>query len=89
LRKVTTCRIVSIMKTNEETHLQIILDAVSYGCQLNNITRSVIEKTQVFFEETGNRNMNNWIESVSLLSVDFDVTEIVSTKNCKPLICEC
>lgn len=89
LRKVTTCRIVSIMKTNEETHLQIILDAVSYGCQLNNITRSVIEKTQVFFEETGTREMNNWLNSVSLLSVDFDVTEIVSTKNCKPLICEC
>lgn len=89
LRKTTACRIVSILKTSDETHLQIILDALSAQCQLNNITRSVIEKTQVFFEETGTRNMNNWLENVSLLSVDFDVTEIVTTKNCKPLICEC
>jgi hypothetical protein len=89
LQKTTSCRIVSILETDEETHLMVILDALSNGCQLNNITRSVTEKTQVFFEETGTRNINNWLNKVSLLSVDFDVTEIVSTKNCKPQICKC
>lgn len=87
-QRVTTCRIVSLMKgVNDESHLQAVVNAVSM--KGHDVTRSVTERTQVFFEETGTRNITDGLKTVSLLYVDFEITDVVSAKNCSLEICEC
>jgi len=86
--KTSKCRIVSLIhNANEDAHSQILIDSISFNGGV--VTRSVSEKTQVFFEETGTRNITDTFKNVSLLLIDFEITELLSAKNCKPLICEC
>ncbi len=84
----TKCRLVSIFhQKQDEAHLQNIINAISYMGHV--VDKSDGERTKVFFDETGTRNMNDNLKNLSLLSIDFTVTELVSAKNCKPPICEC
>jgi hypothetical protein len=86
--KTSTYRIVSITSGLNEEELQLaLLTAISEnGCV---VSRSVSSKTQVFFEETGTRNITDSFKNVSLLLLDFEQTSLISAKNCKTLNCEC
>jgi len=87
-KRTTKCRIVSILKNaDEETHSLVLIEAVS-RCG-HDVTRSVTNKTQVFFEETGTRKINDSFKSLSLCLLDFDVVDRVDAKNCKLEICNC
>lgn len=87
-KRTTKCRIVSILKNaDEETHSLVLIEAVS-RCG-HDVTRSVTNKTQVFFEETGTRKINDSFKYLSLCLLDFDVVDRVDAKNCKLEICNC
>lgn len=87
-RRSTNCRLISIMNgVNNEQHEMVLIEAVS---RLGHaVTRTVTDRTQVFFEETGTRNITDGLKLLSLILVDFEVIEIVNAKDCKLELCEC
>lgn len=87
-QRKTSCRAVSfIRKTDDDSHEMLLVTAISSAG--HNVDKVVSDKTKVFYEETGTRNVNNQLEKVSLLYCDFTVTEVVSAKNCKQINCYC
>ena len=84
----TQCRIVSVMHTSDyEAHRDAIIYMISRAGHF--ITRAVYDNTAVFREETGTDIKSLTLESLSLVSVDFTVREIVTMKKCPPEICKC
>ena len=87
-KRVTKCRIVSIIRdAKENEHSLALIEAISRNGHEAN--RSVTNRTQVFFEETGTRKINDSINKLSLCLIDFDVVDIVSARSCKQEICKC
>lgn len=86
--RTTACRIVAIMRGASEQNLSMVLvDAISRNG--HTATRIVTERTEVFFAETGNRKITDGLRALTLVAVDFDVTDIMSAKDCNLLLCEC
>lgn len=82
---VTQCRIVVIHhNANEENVLQLLINSVT--AKGHRVTKSDCEATRVFTEETGAKLNTN---EFTLVSVDFEVTEIISSKNCTLNPCDC
>ena len=83
-----TYRIVCIARDVNEVELELaLINAISENACV--VSRTVSSKTQVFFEETGTKNITDTFKNVSLLLVDFEQTSLISAKNCKTLNCEC
>jgi|694.fasta_scaffold03130_11 hypothetical protein len=86
--RTTSCRIVAIMRGSSEQNLSMVLvDAITRNG--HTATRIVTERTEVFFAETGNRNITDGLRGLTLVAVDFEVNDILSGKDCNLLLCEC
>lgn len=84
----TQCRIISVYHNgNDDTILQILINAVSLNGGI--VTNSNTEKTAVIKAETGKAAANINLNKLSIVSVDFDVIEIINSKNCELNPCNC
>lgn len=87
-KRTTKCRIVSIMEdVSDESHELVIIEAISRNGGF--VTRSTLDKTKIFNEETGNRKISDSLQNFSLILCEFDVIDKVSAKNCKLELCNC
>lgn len=84
----TQCRLVSIHHDiDEELHESIIVSTLSLLG--HPVSKTITERTQVWKQEVNNVEINNWLDTVHLLSVDFTVSQLISAKICPPEICQC
>jgi len=82
---VTPCRIVVIHhKASEEDIVTLMINSVS--SKGHRVLKSDSEATRVFTEETGGKLTSN---DFTLVSVDFEINEIISSKNCTLNPCDC
>jgi hypothetical protein len=86
--RTTSCRIVAVMRgASEENIVMVLVDAISRNACT--ATRVLTERTQVFFEETGTRKITDGLHGLAVVAVDFDVTDIMSAKDCELNLCNC
>jgi len=81
-KTVTSCRMVAIgHNINEDILLLSILNDLS--ANRVSITSSNTEKTEVFYNETGNRKITDTLRSMTIVSVDFEIIDNVVVKDCE------
>jgi len=87
--KITQCRIVVVGNNLDDDILEqsIINSLVVNRCIIQS---SNVDKTSVFREETGTQNMTNALKEMNIISIDFEVLELVNPRNCGDLNpCKC
>lgn len=87
-KATTSCRIVSIVhNADEEKLLQSLVNDVS-ACRFS-VKNSNSERTDVFFEEAGVREITNNLLNLCIVSVDFEIVNNINAKDCEinPLKC--
>ena len=86
--RTTGCRIVALMRGASEENLALVLvEAVTRNG--HTATRISTDRTEVFFAETGTRKLSDGLHKMTLVAVDFEVTDILSGKDCNLNLCTC
>jgi hypothetical protein len=84
-KKTTQCRIVAMHTNANEEDIETILIS-SITSQGHNVSKTDLEKTRVFRDETGTDLTK---KDYTLVSCDFEIVETVNTKNCSLNPCNC
>jgi hypothetical protein len=82
---VSECRIVGVYANGDaEEILTTLINSVT--AKGHTVLRSNTESTTVFREETG-KDLTN--KNLTLVSVDFNITQLISGRNCSLNPCDC
>ena len=86
--KRTPCKLVSIYHNGDSENIALAMVSIitRTGCF---VTKHNAEKTSVLFEETGEKKVSGKLEKISLVSIEFEVVETVSSKMCTLNLCNC
>lgn len=84
-KRTTSCRIVAVhTDANEEDIEKLLINSVS--ALGHGVTKTDIERTRVFKEETGHDLTR---KELTMVSCDFEVVDTVTTMNCELNPCNC